>query len=522
MKLLGLFACGTLAASSGLDDEVALMQEPGGVLRQLKERMTGHSVEDEDKPAVGGREGLPDLEMVHVPSNFGTTIERDALRATKLNMMQAQRSFKVASKDKQWELIKGAVGDGGQIWGMMNPDMREISSVGCKMYYTPSQYWPENLAEKRMGRKALFGIIRDPYDRIVNEFRMQASGISSVFEGETREDVSKREKTSMDREGSLYKDWYDSCDVNQWIKRELRMYKHGDKFRGNCHLLPQSEYFSIPYGISIPVDARKLPESFNTVMEGHGYDVRMSNSPEMSKGIACDHITAWDLDEGSKEMVREVYARDFEQVCKSFGYCNNTELTCLSQIPNMCGEREEATQSVEQVKLPSVQSLAKSAAQFAERATSGEDKVKAAIVEGTMSRVEGVLDRLAGPGSDNGESAHAVRNLALDKGESAMNWMVDNLDRHKMAAKLHSAAGAAKHAASSAVEKLNEKKNAKATMERKEALKHADVVPKHKTATMLLQKDAGCAAITEVSACTAVADACCDWTEGGACVEVGC
>ena len=71
----------------------------------------------------------------------------------------------------------------------------------------------------------------------------------------------------------------------------------------------------------------------------------------------CNDVWAADLDEEAKSLVRkvgpvetvrifrsqlssslEVYQRDFDLICREFGYCNFGEATCLKGVPGMCPE----------------------------------------------------------------------------------------------------------------------------------------------------------------------------------------
>merc|ERR1719491_2762236 len=97
---------------------------------------------------------------------------------------------------------------------------------------------------------------------------------SSFFTGETRADVSRREG-HLEKEREPYTTWYKTCDVNAWVKAELTAYKAGDKFRGNCHLLPQADFFRGKYRIIFPIDVTGVPASFNKAMEEYGSTVRM-------------------------------------------------------------------------------------------------------------------------------------------------------------------------------------------------------------------------------------------------------
>jgi len=282
------------------------------------------------KAVAVGKHRTRDLAFVHVPSNFGHSVERAAFAG------QDAEDLELAGSDAEV-----AQGPGGEAWGMMAPYLRQISDrTGCDLYYTPPKYWPEAVLRKyfrldESQNRTIFGMLRDPYDKLVNEFREQSLGVlSSLNVRLLRKAISEREG-SMDRESPEYQRFYEDCDVNAWVKAELTKYKDGSRFRGNCHLLPQKEYFEGPHGIQVPIDNRLIPQSFNQVVQSHGYDIQMSTG-STEHGDKCD-ISAWSLDAEAKALIREVYAEDFELLCQHFGYCDREELTCLRQLPHMCG-----------------------------------------------------------------------------------------------------------------------------------------------------------------------------------------
>ena len=59
-----------------------------------------------------------------------------------------------------------------KLWGGVAPELQGLSDVtGCPMYFTPPKYWPGDLAKAYLGGKKVFGILRNPYERLVAMFR---------------------------------------------------------------------------------------------------------------------------------------------------------------------------------------------------------------------------------------------------------------------------------------------------------------------------------------------------------------
>lgn len=277
------------------------------------------------------------MALIHVPGNFGGCLEKAGMKVNSMQFNSMQSMFLAHNKKLENNYLRTVMGKGAQIWGAMNFDLREINDITkCDTFYTPQKYWSMKLRNKFLTNRKVFGILRDPYDRIVNIFRSEAMGQNHFFQSNTRTAVSFREGT-MERESPMYMKWYVTCDVNAWIEAEFARYQDSTTgsrahFRSNCHLLPQAEYFKGDDSITIPIDARKLPQSFNDVMDANNIDVHLSEPEQAS---VCP-ISAWHLTEKSRQLIRDFYREDFELLCKHFGYCDDRELTCMRGIRGMC------------------------------------------------------------------------------------------------------------------------------------------------------------------------------------------
>lgn len=233
------------------------------------------------------------------------------------------------------ELMRSATAPDVPLWGMMDPVLRGFSKLtGCHLYYTPPKYLPKDVGQQYYGNKSAFTFLRDPYDRAVNDFRAQVFGLDSIFTMSCRQNTSVREG-HLERESEKYRNWYRTCDVNSYLRAELPKVLEGDIYRADCHFLPQADYFENPFANTTAIDNRKIPESFNALMVERGYfNITM---PRTLHNYVCNNISAYTLAEDVKMLIRKVYARDFDLICSLFGYCDREEVTCLGQIPNMCG-----------------------------------------------------------------------------------------------------------------------------------------------------------------------------------------
>jgi len=189
--------------------------------------------------------------------------------------------------------------------------------VQCStMLYTPQKHWPKELAESYFGSKTTFGTLRDPYERLVAIFRVQ-----------------------MQDYGGNYSQFTQSCDVNGAVKQMMHETLAGNIYRDGCVFLPQAEYFDEPHRITLLVDNRIFPHSMNNVFADHGYSIMQVHESDLFHVKKCNEVWSCDLDCETRSMVRQYYARDFDVLCKHFGYCNEDENTCIKSVPQMCPER---------------------------------------------------------------------------------------------------------------------------------------------------------------------------------------
>jgi len=253
-----------------------------------------------------------DLVMVHVPFNFGHTIEKVALLGTNASsaafgalMKTAEQLIPVQAKQA---VMGAAIQHRGEQWGTFYPGLVEVSKVtGCPLYLTPQKHWPRELQDRYLGNRTIFGLLRDPYERLV-----------SIFRGD-------------------YPKYFSTCDVNGAVKLMMRRYLSGDRYWHGCVFLPQAEYFEGgAYNITLPIDNRYFPASVNAALLAHGYDNMLIGKSDIMHVDGCSEVWPGDLDQEARRLVRQVYARDFELLCKHFGHCDPEENVCLRGVPGMC------------------------------------------------------------------------------------------------------------------------------------------------------------------------------------------
>ena len=229
-----------------------------------------------------------ELAMAYVPFNFGHTV-----------------SVKALEEGIRW----GDCGSREPLSDCLGWQVSEVT--GCNLMYTPSQHWPLKAAASYFGNRSVFAILRDPYERLVAQFRGTYS----------------KEHPEL------------GCDVDAGVKKMMEEYLEslnaGKPWANNCNYLPQAEFFEGQFGASIAVDNRLFPDSMNQIFQENGYDLKILTE-EVSHVDGCDSKWAADLSKETKELVYKVYHRDFALLCERFGYCDFSENVCLTRVPEMC------------------------------------------------------------------------------------------------------------------------------------------------------------------------------------------
>lgn len=269
----------------------------------------------------------PNLVLVHVPWNFGHTIEKVALSnghpydiGHYLDSCCIPDAYNLTKIMNAWK-------PGGEVWGATFSKLHEHSSVGCSFYLTPPKLWPEYIAKMYFKDKKRFAMLRDPYERLV-----------AIFRGDIGEHY-----------GGLYKEFSNRCDVDGAVNNMLDEFEFGNRFAHNCVFLQQSEYFDGPYGAQIAVDNTEFPASMNALAKLHNYSWQIEQN-DIICVHGCRQIWAADLLPSTRKRIQKLYKRDFELRCKLFGYCNYENISCIKQVTNMCpsyvpGARVSKTES---------------------------------------------------------------------------------------------------------------------------------------------------------------------------------
>lgn len=178
------------------------VEQPQLPMQSLKVQPTDELQQpmDGNDPSLVRKSGTSkrNLAFVHIPFNFGHTVERVAMFRPNVSNKQVENyvismggwggTFGVRptgkmSVPKDTLNFSEDLRPNGESWGHFADDLQLKSpTTGCDLYYTPQKYWPIEVAERYFGGKKIFGLLRDPFERLVSIFRGQVAGYGSFFD----------------------------------------------------------------------------------------------------------------------------------------------------------------------------------------------------------------------------------------------------------------------------------------------------------------------------------------------------
>merc|ERR1719325_75128 len=77
----------------------------------------------------------------------------------------------------------------------------------------------------------------------------------------------------------------------------------------------------------------------NNVFKNNGYADLHIEVNQIFHVSDCENSWSADFDNETRNLVKQVYARDFDLLCKHFNYCAFNENACLAGVPQMCPEK---------------------------------------------------------------------------------------------------------------------------------------------------------------------------------------
>mmetsp|Transcript_115469 Transcript_115469/g.313456 ORF Transcript_115469/g.313456 Transcript_115469/m.313456 type:complete len:328 (-) Transcript_115469:111-1094(-) len=245
------------------------------------------------KPGAGVSRPANPLVFIHIPRNAGSSIE-----------MCSQLDPQLPASQR---------------WGCANENIRGLTRMpflsgfpgydspwppACYKQHVPPQYLPDIYHDKET-----FCIVRDPYSRMVSQFRFLMI------------------HTAWNQQNC-------TADVmNQALLEDLTAAKKENPYIADCHYLPQSTFVhGINPNTAAPVFKDKktrsckhilrlehLSADFEGLMSSHGYPYELHKKNRAGGTLGpkdCSHLSKQHLSPKVRALIEEVFAQDFQR----FGY----------------------------------------------------------------------------------------------------------------------------------------------------------------------------------------------------------
>jgi len=213
------------------------------------------------------------LKLVHITKNAGTALEK----------WGAENGFRWGAK---WAVFREARRQ------LVPPQEGLIQS---EPWHIPPRFFKAN----PYSGWDMFAIVRNPYHRIISEFRCPWKG----FEAPASKSLQRRAR----------RDAATSVDLNAWVKKKLQGGAAEAPFK-NGHCIPQHLYIFNADGIQcIPASHvlrfESISEGFPALLQRYGWAGRVS--VPHNNGSEMRSYSIQDLTEESRRLIEEKYSEDF-------------------------------------------------------------------------------------------------------------------------------------------------------------------------------------------------------------------
>jgi hypothetical protein len=243
------------------------------------------------KPGADTSRPRKPLVFIHIPRNAGTSVE-----------MCSQFDPNLPESDR---------------WGCANENIRGLTKLpmleastgwdrpwppACYKQHVPPQFLPEIY-----NGKETFCVVRDPYSRMVSQFRFLMI------------------HTAWNQQAC-------TADVmNQALLEDLTAVKKENPYIADCHYLTQSSYvYGIDPGTAAPVfkdekhrsckhvlHLEHLSTEFEALTNSHGYpyELRKKNKAQGTLGPKdCSHLKKEHLSPEVRGLIEDIFAEDFKRL----------------------------------------------------------------------------------------------------------------------------------------------------------------------------------------------------------------
>lgn len=206
------------------------------------------------------------LLFIHIPKTGGTYVE---------NLLK-ESGYHVGIYDKFLESCNKCK--------LPKVNGKKKSKCKCKFWHIPPKY----NSKINFNNFITFTIVRNPIDRFVSEFNYNKYG-----------DLERYSKKLNSK-----------SNINKFAKF-LKKNKNKNIYKGNCHLLNQSEYLTDYYGNKVENILHQENLNDELLNFSNKYNLNINFDKDVDKNIKQKNSSVLDLNNQSFEIIKDYYKNDF-------------------------------------------------------------------------------------------------------------------------------------------------------------------------------------------------------------------
>mmetsp|Transcript_25725 Transcript_25725/g.60024 ORF Transcript_25725/g.60024 Transcript_25725/m.60024 type:complete len:277 (+) Transcript_25725:173-1003(+) len=179
------------------------------------------------------------------------------------------------------------------------------NSLRCERYHTPPCFFEENPYKGFIP----FTVVRDPYSRMISEFRCPWKGFQAP----------KAKPTQLRAAAEKQRNSATAADLNKWVKSKLRAGVAKSPFKSG-HFIPQSLYICDEDGKQAVLADNilryeTLEADLDRLLKQHGWNEGPSSFEACRlNGSDMPPFSEKDLDAESLQLIEEAYRDDFDML----------------------------------------------------------------------------------------------------------------------------------------------------------------------------------------------------------------
>lgn len=184
------------------------------------------------------------------------------------------------------------------------------------LWHIPLQYFKQSFFNNIMSEYTLFTIVRNPYERIVSDFKFWIQ-FYNARHGNTKRKLSYIEKHLLKQIKTIYENNFtlDKQNLNAFINNVLDVDEYMTSLDG--HLIPMYHYLVDKNGNNISnVDILKhenLNNDFNDFVKKHNINMPSDVTRKYKSNVSEKTLSISDISDENVRLINDIYKKDFER-----------------------------------------------------------------------------------------------------------------------------------------------------------------------------------------------------------------